>query len=453
MVVPAKFARRFIYHFTHLDNLESVLRLGLLANNHPNAHQAPRRSIASAGIQERRATMNVPCGPGGVVHDYVPLYFGSLSPMLLGVINKKNVDQLQILYLEYPITLLERDDVVFTDASANTNEPPNFYSDPEDLERLNWPEIDSRKWSSKSEVLRHQRMAEALVNRELSVQQAARIVVWNGDVAAHVKAVAEQLGVAIPQTTFESRDSPHYFKDFLHGEGNRSVVTGPMGIRNQFNEACEKIADRTGSGGGKYASLQELLLALRAEFGCLPQTAELVGLKSANGIHKLPVDQHTLEVVAALKALPEFMLIQSANDRDLVELAAYLHDIGKGPKSRWAKWNGVQQVDPDHPVRALPMLSDILTSAVASVPKAEGELLLKLVCYHDLVGEVIGKGRDEQQIADAFKSERELEMLFALAKADITSLRDEWWNDEKVQGLFDRLRAGLLGCNEQGDDS
>ena len=42
---------------------------------------------------------------------------------------------------------------------------------------------------------------------------------------------------------------------------------------------------------------------------------------------------------------------------------------------------------------------------------------MKLVCYHDLVGDVLGKGRDEQQIVDVVDDEDELDMLFALGKA------------------------------------
>ena len=88
--------------------------------------------MAEETIQTRRAEMEVTCGSGGVVHDYIPLYFGSMSPMLLAVLYKKNVDQMDILYFEFPIALVCRDDVIFTDASANTTEPPSFYSDPDD---------------------------------------------------------------------------------------------------------------------------------------------------------------------------------------------------------------------------------------------------------------------------------------------------------------------------------
>jgi hypothetical protein len=45
---------------------------------------------------------------------------------------------------------------------------------------------------------------------------------------------------------------------------------------------------------------------LRADFGCIAQTAELVGLKSENGLRKRSVDVHTKEVVVALLESPEY---------------------------------------------------------------------------------------------------------------------------------------------------
>lgn len=42
-------------------------------------------SIAHQTIQDRRAYTQVPCGPGGCLHDYVPFYFGARSPMLYAI--------------------------------------------------------------------------------------------------------------------------------------------------------------------------------------------------------------------------------------------------------------------------------------------------------------------------------------------------------------------------------
>lgn len=232
MTIPPAHSNRCVYHFTHLDNLPRILSIGFLCNNHPKFPKKCK-SIAEPGIQDRRAAMAVPCAPGGVVHDYVPLYFGSLSPMLLGVINKKNIDQLEVLYFEFPISLLTREDVIFTDASANTIVPPNFYTDPADLANLNWAEIDSRKWESQSEDLRHQRMAEVLVHHRLDVKKASRVVVWNEEIRKRVLDDVKNSGLNFPPVTFEAFERPHYFRNFFEKGGKRSVVTGPTGIARQ----------------------------------------------------------------------------------------------------------------------------------------------------------------------------------------------------------------------------
>jgi ssDNA thymidine ADP-ribosyltransferase, DarT len=62
-----------IYHITHIDNLESILSVGgLLAYNVMLETQTNYTNIAYQNIQDRRATTDVPCGGGGVLHDYVP---------------------------------------------------------------------------------------------------------------------------------------------------------------------------------------------------------------------------------------------------------------------------------------------------------------------------------------------------------------------------------------------
>lgn len=436
MPIPAAYAHRYVYHFSHIDNLPGSLTHGFLSNNHP---QFPKkhRSIAAAGIQERRAEMQVTCPPGGCVHDYVPFYFGSVSPMLLGVVNAKNVDQYDILYFEFPIALVDRPDAVFTSASANTQIPPAFYSRPADLDKLDWAAIDSRKWGNVDDDFRHRRMAELLVRDQLPVTAAARCVVWNDDVKKRVETIVG--GRPFPPLEFQHQwDRPHWFTDFATG-GTGSVVKGPGEVAMIFGQACAYVNEHAGtySDTARFKNLRELRDGLRANFGCLPHTAELVGLKSANGIHKRTVDIHTKEVVDKLLSLPEFANLDEEQQL-LVEIAAYLHDIGKGPRSRWNDNGGLQKVDPNHPVGAMPMMAEILTKHVGTVSKALSRKLMKLVCYHDLVGDVLGKGRDEQQIVEVVDSEEELDMLFALGKADATVLVEHWWNEWAADALYDR---------------
>jgi hypothetical protein len=442
MSIPNAHRYRCVYHFTHFDNLERILKAGFLCNNHADFPNRCR-SIAEPGIQDRRASMPVPCGPGGVVHDYVPLYFGSLSPMLLAVVRKKNVDQFELLYFEFPISLIARDDVVFTDASANTAVPPNFYTDPADLRHLNWQEIDSLKWSSASDELRHQRMAEVLVHSRLHFQEATRVIVWNQSMTDRLLEVVKAANVAFPPIDFESRERRHWFTKFMENQ-KTSIVTGPRELALDYQAACQEIRDKSAERAAPiFASLPNLLTALQANFGCLPHTAELVGLRSENAVHLKTVDAHTLDVVERLKALPEYRDLPPAH-KHLVELAAFLHDIGKGPKGRWVQNGGIQKVDPDHPVRALPMMVEILSKHVLEFDRQAADVLIKLVCYHDLVGEVLGKGRDEQQIVEAFDSAEELDMLFALGKADATSLVEHWWDQGAAQALYQRVRKAIM---------
>jgi len=446
MPIPAEHAHRYVYHFSHIDNLPGLLRHGFLANNH---EQFPRkhRSIAAAGIQDRRARMKVPCGPQGCVHDYVPFYFGSVSPMLLGVVNAKNVDQYDILYFEFPIDLVARPDAIFTGASANTAIPPNFYHDPADLAQLDWVAIDSKKWGNPDEDFRHRRMAELLVHSQLPVTAAARCVVWNEAARKRVEAI---VGTK-PFPPIEYQDKwarPHYFLNFASG-GTSSVVKGPGEIASIFRAACAYVEEHVGEheNSAAFKNLKRLREGLRADFGSLPHTAELVGLRSENGMHRRTVDIHTKEVVGELLSLDEYDALNEKQQM-LVEIAAYLHDIGKGPRSRWESNGGLQKVDPDHPVGAMPMMAEILTEHVATVSVSSASTLMKLVCYHDLVGDVLGQERDEQQILDVVDDVEELNMLFAIARADVSALVPLWWNKDKADALYQRCVEAIEEASE-----
>ncbi|MEL6933784.1 MAG: DarT ssDNA thymidine ADP-ribosyltransferase family protein [Pseudomonadota bacterium] len=445
MPIPAPHSNRFFYHFTHIDNLPGLLETGLLAKGHPNFPKDVR-SIAAEGIQARRSQMDVTCGPGGVVHDYVPFYFGSLSPMLLGVIHKKNIDQFDLLYFEFPISLLEREDVVFADASANTDIPPNFFEDPEDLASLNWGEIDSLKWKSASDELRHQRMAEVLFHDRVPLSLASNCVVWNKAAKKEVEALTK--GVHdFPKLTFELPARRHFFTKFMiKEERGQSLVTGPKGIASMYESVCEHFEKNIGKDvtSAPFSGPKALLKGLRDGFGCIEETAELIGLKTVNKVHKETVDIHTKQVVQTLLGLPEYGEL-NPRQRSLVELAAYLHDIGKGPKERWLNEETgecFQKNDPDHPVRAMPMVARILTEEVERIKLENAKLIAKLVCYHDLVGDVIGRERNEQQIAEISDSEEELTLLFLLGKADATTL-GFWWNQEKADAIYARALQAI----------
>lgn len=202
MAIPAQYQSRYIYQFTHLSNLPKILEHGLLSYNEKERLGISHHSIAEESIQERRAEMAVTCGPCGVMHDYVPFYFCARTSMLLSVVRAKNVDQLYLIYLAVSIGVLDRPNVVFTSASANTSCPPDFFENPSDLNRLDWANIDSMKWSMPSDKAKQSRMAEALIQEQLAIDQIDHIIVWSKAIKQQVETIYREAGVEPPQNCF-----------------------------------------------------------------------------------------------------------------------------------------------------------------------------------------------------------------------------------------------------------
>src|ERR1700751_12923 len=72
-----------IYHMTQASKLMSIIATGgLLSVNELHRLGIRYRDSSYQDVQDRRATTVVPCGVGGVLHDYVPFYFNPRSPML-----------------------------------------------------------------------------------------------------------------------------------------------------------------------------------------------------------------------------------------------------------------------------------------------------------------------------------------------------------------------------------
>lgn len=73
-----------IFRFIHIDNLHIYLhRKGIYAPNHEPKDGLIYSANHNIEVQDKRRVERIPCGQKGVIHDYVPFYFGYLSPMML----------------------------------------------------------------------------------------------------------------------------------------------------------------------------------------------------------------------------------------------------------------------------------------------------------------------------------------------------------------------------------
>lgn len=440
MPIPPDHAHRLAYHFTAVTNLPGILKNGLLSVNEQIARGLKHDSIAQKEIQNRRSTMQVTCEPGGVVHDYVPFYFCKRSSMLLAVLNKKNVDQQFLIHLGVSIKLLEDEGSVFTSASANTDIPPKFYYHPEDLTRVKWDHVDSQKYSL-SESAKQARMAEMLINKKVPVSSIERIVVWNDEMAKIVRDEFDKAGVKPPSVEVDN-----YFHYCVHGQWEKSLITGPYWTKRKWKKTAEEISKHKHNPKARFESTHALRDALDENFATLNETNGLVGLEVEGGPHQEDVGRHTLSVVRELRELEEFARLNEKNQL-LTELAAYFHDIGKGPKARW-KWNaGKYKSDRDHPLLSLEMTKRILTEEIQKISDRSARIITKLVCYHDLLGDIVvdGRERDPDQLDDIIESEEEFDMLQALTLADMAAVNPNWPERyrDKIEALRERVRVKL----------
>jgi hypothetical protein len=426
-MVPDNHKDKYFFHFTHIENLESICRNGILSTNMKKERGIVHKDVANPAIQERRSNMDVTCEPYGKVHDYVPFYWCSINPMLLSLVNAKNIDQQDVVFLAIPIEKITQDHVVFTNSSANTNIPPEFYNQCSDLDKLDWKAIESKKWGSKDEKERHQRMSEVLIYGEVPFSDVEYIITWNNSYKKIVQDGCNKLTEIPPKVVIPPFKGKYfYFTQFPIGRPEYSLVTGPYWLKRDFNDTIKKVIETRKNNitqHFKFKNIENCLSAIEINFNAIQELEGIFELETINDVHSENVSDHTLKVLEKLKESKCFNEFEE-EDQQILKLAAYLHDIGKGPKSRWE--DGIQPVHPDHPVDALPMLQRILIYDIEKLKDDQIKMIILLVAYHDLIGEIIGKGRDLQQLFDIINNERELEMLSCLNRADVAAIDSIW---------------------------
>lgn len=443
MQFPKQYQGRYFYHFTHIDNIASIVEQdGLLSTNEKNKRGIKHHNIANINIQNRRKTMAVPVGPKGFVHDYVPFYFTSINPMLLGLLNRKVIDQPYICFLAIPIEKLLEESAIFTDASANTELAPNFYSDPNDLDQLNWDLINSRKWRELDDDDRHTRMAEVLIYKKVPLEWIETYIVFNDIGKKKIRQCYKEAGLRSPMISGNwFNNVPFFFTKFCFPDRKReTLVTGPIQLYQEYENLLRNIINKRNDyipENSLFYDIEDALSHIGSNFRILPELDGIYQLETDNEVHHETVSDHTLRVVRMLESSCFFSQL-GKKSQNIVRLCAYFHDIGKGPKEKWL--NEIQKAYPDHPADAIPMLERILTEEFTVLSEKEIQRICLLVVYHDLMGDIIYKGRSIQELFNLNLSKKELIMLAAITEADIEAICKGWtWElAEKLDSLIDQ---------------
>lgn len=176
-----------IYRLIHVDNLHVCLRRGgLHAPRYTPDDGLVYKTIHNVDIQTERRDTYIPCGPRGVIHDYVPFYFGPRSPMLYRLHTRWKTDytegQEPLIYLVSTAQQIQESGAsfVFSDGHGIAR-LTDWFGDLDKLDEVDWNTVYATRW--KDDVADNDRQrrkqAEFLVYRFCDWRVIHEIGVFN----------------------------------------------------------------------------------------------------------------------------------------------------------------------------------------------------------------------------------------------------------------------------------
>lgn len=185
-----------IFHFTNIQNLESIVEEGLRCDN----SGAGFVRISHPQITQRRSHRPVPVRPWGFVGDYAPFYFAARSPMLFAI-HKGNVPQYEmgqanIIYIQTRIRNVIEANMrwVASDRNAVLDDAQFGNSLAWLRKNINWNLMAAPNWAG----LVPQRMAEFLIRPEVPWSAIRGVATRTVDELDSVNAILRRCGVKTP---------------------------------------------------------------------------------------------------------------------------------------------------------------------------------------------------------------------------------------------------------------
>ncbi len=165
--------------------------------------------------------------------------------------------------------------------------------------------------------------------------------------------------------------------------------------------------------------------------GWLPEWSRVRGLPQHNPVHLYTVDRHVVQTAAEAAAYA-----RQVSRPDLLVLAAFLHDVGKG-------------LPGDHSTVGAPIAGSI--AAWIGLAPADVATIEKLVRLHLLLPDTatrrdISDPLTIRRVADAVGDVETLDLLYGLTRADASATGPGAWSNWKgrlVEGLVERVRSTL----------
>lgn len=168
-----------LYYITHIDNLPSIMKQGILSHETVEAENVQelsmfkRKKDKTENAKRKSKTLPKICDKN-LLH-YANLFFQPRNPMMYRAIFENGKEKLAVL--EIAGTILNEPDVVITDGDA-TNETTQFYlpSEAMKMSKQQWTIIKS-EWWKECDGSKRKIMAECLVPNSIKPEYIRSIIV------------------------------------------------------------------------------------------------------------------------------------------------------------------------------------------------------------------------------------------------------------------------------------
>ena len=165
----------YLYHMTHIDNLESILRNGLFS--HKNKYQ--KVDISDCDVNSRRSRAEPIYHK--LIHSYVPFYINPKNAMLY----KRQEIQNEIVILKLRRELIYGNGTIFTDGNASSQHT-SFSNNLNELHLLDWDCLNDDNWYTHDDG-RRTRMSEVLVPNYVCVDNIEAVICNNSITEKNIK--------------------------------------------------------------------------------------------------------------------------------------------------------------------------------------------------------------------------------------------------------------------------
>ncbi len=172
-----------LYYITHVDNVASMVKRGILSHAVVAAEGVEYTPIYDAEIVSNRRDKTTPSGAS--LWDYANLFFQPRNPMMYRVIHEKSKKDLAVIGVRPDV--MNSDNVFLTDGNA-ANAPTHFFPAKEGLKQIHsqWNVIQSEWWRS-DDGSKRRIMAECLVPGRVAPEFINSVYVADHSIADQVK--------------------------------------------------------------------------------------------------------------------------------------------------------------------------------------------------------------------------------------------------------------------------